>query len=256
VDDASAAALEAAIADAGLLLVRLEKYRDPGGAEDLRRRAQTLGDRARRLHHRGALEASAAALLAEARELVAALQGAVGAVHARPSYRDAVAAHARGDAEALVRTLPRIFADLEPAALAGDVFHAVPWRRRGRPRRPEEVAAEITRLRDAGLVAEGNDLAPGVDPDLPAVVLQAGPPEDEPIALRIPASAVTGPAFRFRDDDELLVHVPRLCVPFVVRLRPDLDADALEEAGGLDYGPYRSGVAAALRDAGVPVDPD
>lgn len=255
--DATVVELEAAVADAGLLLVRLEKYR-AGARPDalaLRRRALDLGDRARWLHHRAGLDAAAAqALLDETRALVAALHAALAAVRDAAPYRAAVAAHAAGDAAALARLVPEIFDGLEPFAPAGELFHAVPWRRRGRPRPPAELAATVAGLCADGLAPDGDDLAPGVDPGLPAVVLEPEAPDDEVVTLRIPSAAVPAAAFRRVEGGEVLVYSARLRAPVTVRLRAELDADALEEAGGIDYPPYRAAVRAALTAAGVPVD--
>ena len=64
--------LESAIADTGALLVQVQKYRrgtEPEGAA-LARDAMALGDAARRLHRRDALETAAVtALMAEAHAL-------------------------------------------------------------------------------------------------------------------------------------------------------------------------------------------
>jgi len=255
-DDATVVELEAAVADVGLLLIRLEKYRAGTGPDALalRRHALDLGDAARRLHHRAGLDAAAAqALLGETRALIAALHAALAAVRDAAPYRAAVAAHAAGDAATLTRLLPEIFDGLEPVAARGDLFHAVPWRRRGRPRPPAELAAEVAGVCAEGIAPDGDDLAPGVDPALPAVVLEPEPPDDEVVVLRIPSTAVPA-AFRRVDGGEVLVYCARLWAPVAVRLRADLDADALEEAGGIDYPPYRAAVRAALSEAGVPVD--
>jgi len=256
-DDATVGDLEAAIADVGLLLVRLEKYRAGTGPEALalRRRALDLGDQARRLHHRAGLDAAPAqVLLDDVRTLLGALHGALAAVRDTPAYRAAVAAHSAGEAAALVGLLPEIFDGLEPFVATDDLFHAVPWRRRGRPRPPAELAAEVARLRADGLAPDGDDLAPGVDPALPAVVLDQEAPDDEVVVLRIPRAAIPAAAFRRVEGGEVLVYCARLRAPVVVRLRAELDADALEEAGGLDYPPYRAAVRAALTSAGIPVD--
>ena len=256
-DDATVVELEAAVADVGLLLVRLEKYRagaDPD-ALALRRRALDLGDHARRLHHRAGLDQDAAqALLDETRALAGALHAALAAVRDAAPYRAAVAAHAAGDAAALARLVPEIFDGLELFAAGGDLFYPVPWRRRGRPRPPAELAAEVAGLCANGLPPDGDDLAPGVDPALPAVVLEPQAPDDEVVVLRVEATAVPAAAFRRVEGGEVLIYCVRLRAPVAVRLRPELDADALEEAGGIDYPPYRTAVRAALSTAGIPVD--
>src|SRR5206468_3705568 len=78
--------------------------------------ALALGDEARRLHRRDALDAAGAArLLAEARALAERLRALLDEVRAGPDYRAAVAAHRAGDRAALARLLPAIFAGLELA---------------------------------------------------------------------------------------------------------------------------------------------
>ncbi len=256
-DDATVEELEAAIADVGILLVRLEKYRAGAGAEALalRRRALDLGDRARRLHHLAALDAAAAqALLGDVRALLATLRATLASVWHSAPYRAAVAAHAASDASALVKLLPGIFAGLEPYVPSGDLFYAVPWRRRGRPRPAQELAAEVATLRAEGLAPEGDDLAQGVDPAMPAVALDPKVPDDEIVVLRLPRTAIPDATFQRVQGGEVLVYCPRLRAPMAVRLREELDADALEDAGGLDYAPYRAAVWAALAAAGIPVD--
>src|SRR5437870_2399153 len=100
-DEALVGELEAAVADTGALLVRAQKYRRGAGPEGsaLAREALALGDAARRLHRRDALDAAAATrLLDEAHALAARLRALIAAVREAPEYRAAVAAHAAGDA--------------------------------------------------------------------------------------------------------------------------------------------------------------
>src|SRR5207247_951179 len=109
------------------------------------------------------------------------------------------------------------------------------------------------RARSEGLAADGDDLAPGVDPGLPAVALTAEPPPGEPIVLRLPAGAAPAPVCRLSDTGDYLVHVARLCGPFTVLLRATLDPEALEETP-VDYPPYRAEVLAVLSTLGIPVE--
>jgi len=77
VDEGLVTELESAIADSGALVVRAQKYRRGAGPEGaaLLGAALALGDEARRLHRRDALDAAAAAhLLAGARALAERLQ--------------------------------------------------------------------------------------------------------------------------------------------------------------------------------------
>ena len=145
-DEGLVTELESAIADSGALVVRAQKYRRGAGPEGaaLLGAALALGDEARRLHRRDALDAAGTArLLAEARALAERLRALLDEVRAGPDYRAAVAAHRAGDRAALARLLPAIFAGLEPAPAPGDFFAALAWLRRGRPRPAEEVVGEV-----------------------------------------------------------------------------------------------------------------
>lgn len=250
-------ALEVAIADLGALLVRAQKYRRGSGAEgtDLARAASALGDTTRRLHRHDLLDiATTARLLGEATGLRDRLLALLTAVHAAPEYRAAVAAHAAGDGVALAATLPAVFADLEGAPLPAALYRALPWRRRGRPRPVADVATECVTLQHDGFIADGDDLSPGADPELPAIVLQDAPPTDEAVAARIATASLTLPVHRLSDLGDYLVHAPRLRVPFAVWIAPALPAEE-EETTPLDYPTYRRQLIAALSGAGLSVEP-
>jgi hypothetical protein len=248
VDEALVTELESAIADTGALVVRIQRYRrglDAEGAA-LLAGALALGDAARRLHRRGRLAAAEVEhLLAEARGLAGRMRGLLAAVQAAPEYAAAVAAHAAGDQTTLARLLPAIFAGLDRATRAIPLYAPVAWRRRGRPRPAAEVAGEVVRLRDEGLEAEGDDLSPGADPALPAVVLRAEAPEDEPVLLRFAPGAVALPVFRLADTGERLVYTPRLRAAFTVVRLP---ADELE-ASPVDWERHRGEIVQALAAA-------
>ena len=127
-DEGLVTELESAIADSGALVVRAQKYRRGAGPEGaaLLGAALALGDEARRLHRRDALDAAAAApLLAEARALAERLQALLAEVRAGVDYRAAVVAHRAGDRATLVRLLPAIFAGLEPAPAPGDLSYMI-----------------------------------------------------------------------------------------------------------------------------------
>jgi len=247
--------LEAAIADAGALIVRLAKYRRAAAPDAVAaiRDALAVGDAARRLHRRDTLgDAAAADLLARARALTDRLHALVRSARESASYRAAVAAHAAGDQRALARALPEVFVGLVPVNDVPELFTSVAWRRRGRPEPARDVAAAIVHLRDEGLPAEADDLAPGQDPDLPAIVLDAVRPPDELIVLRLPAGTTPHPVYRIEATGEHLVYARRLRTPFRVRVGHDLgDEQARVE---LDVAAYRADLAAALGAAAVPVD--
>jgi hypothetical protein len=256
-DEALVGELEAAIADTGALLVRAQKYRrgagDEGGA--LVREALALGDAARRLHREGALdEAAGRRLLAEARDLVGRLQALIVAVRATPDYRDAVRAHEAGDHATLMRLLPGIYAGLEAAPGPGDLFTPLAWLRRGRLRPVAEIVAEVLESRTEGLLADGDDLSPGADAELPAVVLRADPLE-EAVVLRVPAAALPAPVLRLVESGDHLVHVARLRAAVSVRLadRPG-DEDLRVEVAPADWARHCAALARALAAAGVPVE--
>ncbi len=241
-DEGLVTELESAIADSGALVVRAQKYRRGAGPEGaaLLGAALALGDEARRLHRRDALDVQA--LLAE--------------VRAGVDYRTAVVAHRAGDRATLARLLPAIFAGLEPAPAPGDLFAALAWLRRGRPRPAEEVVGEVLAARAEGLAGEGDDLSPGADPELPAVTLRSDAPPAEPLVLRLPATALPAPVLRLVESGEYLVHAARLPAPFALRLaaRLESDEDLRVALAPADYTRWRDVLARALAAAGVPVD--
>ncbi len=248
--------LEAAVADLGTLLVQVGKYRRGTRPEAtaLHRAALALGDEARRLHRHDRLDPEAARpLLAEAERLRDRLHALVAAIRSAPQYRAAVAAHARGDRAALAAALPAIFASLEVVPCPPDLFHPITWLRRGRPRPAAEVAADVARARTEGLTADGDDLTPGVDPALPAVVLSAEPPPGDPVVLRLAAAGAPAPVCRLTDTGDYLIHVERLRAPFTVLLAATLAEDELEETP-VDYPGYRRELAAALAGLGLVVE--
>jgi hypothetical protein len=260
VDEALVSELESALADAGALLVRAQKYRRGAGPEGdaLAREALALGDAARRLHHRGTLDDGAThELLAQARTVADQLRALIAAVRADPGYAAAVAAHAARDAPTLVRLLPAIFAGIEPTPPVASLHAPVAWLHRSRLRPPAEVANEIVAAREKGIPAEGDDLSPGADADLPAVVLTADLPPGEPVVLRLEAGTVRGPLHRLVESDERLVHVPRLAVAAtaVIAERLALDEQLRVEIEAADWTRFRAALVGTLAAAGVPVLP-
>jgi len=254
--EATEGRLEAAVADMGALLVQVDKYRRGAGPEAtaLRRAVLALGDAARRLHRRDRLDAGAAAsLLAEAEQLLERLRDQLAAIRAAPEYRAALAAKTQSDPRALAGALVTIFAGLELVPRPPDLYHAVAWLRRGRPRAAADVAAEVDRARSEGLAADDDDLARGVDPALPAVALTAEPPPDEPIVLRFPSATLPAPVCRLADTGDYLIHVERLRGPFTILLRATLDPDTAEETP-VDYPSYRAELRAALSLLGISVE--
>lgn len=253
-DEAAVTALEAAVADAGALLVRAERYRgaEPAHAP-LAREAHLLGDEARTLHRRGALVADAAStLLGRVRTLATRIEAVLADVGAAPDYVAAVAAVATGDHAAALRLLPAVFVDLAPVPTPGPLYQAVPWRRRGRPRPVPDLVADVIRARDEGLTPEGDDLSRGADAMLPAVVLLDTPPADEPLVLRLDPARIGPRVLRLADTGEYLVHVPSLRALAGVHVAAELPPDELE-ASPVDYQRFRRELGAALEGAGISV---
>ena len=251
----AAAELEIALADAGLLLVELEKFRTPdaGRAASPRSAALGLGDRARRLHRAGALDERAAApLLREARSLLDRLRAELSDLRAAPAYRAAVAAHRGGDHAALATLLPAVLDGLEPLTEPPAVFRPVPWLRRNRPRPPTDIAADVLRLRETGVAGEGDAAARGVDPALPAVAVFVAAPVSDPVSLRYDPGVLPPAVFRMRDTGELLIHVPVLRAPFAVQVASALDLDEVGEIA-VDFAGYRASLQESLDRLGLPV---
>jgi hypothetical protein len=246
--------LETALADAGLLLVELDKFRaahDAAG-DDLRATALALGSRARRQHRAGALgDAAAASLLAEVLALLDRLRERLRSIRQGADFRRAIAAHRGGDLPVLAATLPAIFAGLRHVTDPPPLFHAVTWLRRSRPRAATDVVADVLHARDQGLPAEGAADAPGTDPELPAVALATDEPLADPVVLRFAPEALPGAVYRLEDTGAHLVHVPCLRAPFEVLVPRALDPDELGEIS-LDHGRYRRALLDALTDAGLP----
>ncbi len=254
-EEPAGSALEVAIADAGQLLVELEKFRMPeaGAAADLRAAALALGGRARRMHRSGTLDdAAAARLLREAEALVVQAREQLRHLRNAPTFRAAVTAHRDGDCTTLARLLPILFTGLEHVPQPPVLFHVPTWLRRNRPRPAGDVATEVAHLRDQGLAATGDAHSPGSDPDLPAVMLLAQEPVADPILLRFAPGALPPAVFRLEDGGEHLVHVPQLRAPFTIVVPECLDAGELGDVV-LDHVRYRGELLEALARAHLAV---
>jgi hypothetical protein len=246
-------ALEALIADVGHLLVQMEKFRahrEPE-ARALRADCLAIGDRARRAHRRGTLDAAlAGALAADAARALARARAWLVACRDRPAYRAAVAAHARADWPTLAATLPDVFDGLAATTPPVALYAPVAWQRRGRPRPPVEVAEDCARLAREGLAGEGEPDVPGADPALPAVVLRGEPPLGEPACLVVGGGDLPPCVLRLEATGDYLVPARRLVVRVAVRLARD---DAELDEWTLDPAGYRAELAAALAARGVAV---
>ena len=252
--DEPAGTLELAVADAGRLLIELEKFRASreGALAALRSEVLALGDRSRRLHRAQRLDEGEAAMLREGHQVIERLRAALQSLRESPTYRAAVAAHASGDHAALAGLLPLLFEGIEHVSTPPALFHAVPWLRRNRPRPARDVVAEIVRLLHEGIAPEGDLLAWGTDPALPAVELLDEPPPADPLIARFSAGWLPPAVFRLSESGTYLVHVPVLRAPFEVLVAESLDPEELGEIT-VDQGAYRDDLLAALQRAKVAV---
>ena len=252
--DEPAGTLELAVADAGRLLIELEKFRASreGALAALRSEVLALGDRSRRLHRAHRLDEGEVAVLRVGHQVIERLRAALQSLRESPPYRAAVAAHASGDHAALAGLLPLLFEGIEHVSTPPALFHAVPWLRRNRPRPAQDVVAEIVHLLHEGIAAEGDLLAWGTDPALPAVELLDEPPPADPLIARFSAGWLPPAVFRLSESGTYLVHVPVLRAPFEVLVAKSLDPEELGEIT-VDHAAYRDALLTALRYAEIAV---
>lgn len=245
--------LETSIAELGNSLVALEKFRTvPADVGALRRRAIDLGDDARRLHRRGRLDVDAArALLASVHGLAATLGALLAERRSSALYREAVAAHVQGDT-ALRQIVPELFAGIVAIEPPTALYHAFSWYRRGRALPPAELARSVEALRHEGLAADGDPIARGRDPELPAVPLEETPEPSAPASARWRDRDLPPLVFRLVETGDVLVHVARLSAPFEVFVPVTVEGDEAEDFLP-DYPPYRDALRLALETAGLPV---
>jgi len=251
VDDDVVSALEAAIADVGMLLVQMDKFRagETGDARRLRAAVLTIGDRARRAHRHGALDGALARELdADVAAARASLVDWLARVRASGDYRRAVDALARGDRVTLRATLPALFAAVRAVDAPPVLFHSVDWQRRGRPRPAADVAREVARLAAEGLPAENDATTLGVDPELPGVVLLTAPPIGAPVHLVLRGDARPAWVLELESGDAVAPGAA-LRTSFAVGLA-EPDTDELDE-WTLEPAAYRDELAAAMRAQGL-----
>lgn len=245
--------LETSIAELGNSLVALEKFRTvPADVGALRRRAIDLGDDARRLHRRGRLDVDAArALLVSVHGLGDTLAALLAERRTSALYREAVAAHAQSDA-VLRRLVPELFAGIVAIEPPTALYHAFSWYRRGRPLSPDDLARSAATLRHDGLAADGDPIARGRDPELPAVPLEEAPEPSAPASARWTGADLPPLVFRLVETGDVLVHVSRLAAPFEVLVPLTIVGDEAEDFLP-DYPPYRDALRLALETVGLPV---
>jgi hypothetical protein len=253
VDDTRAAALEQAIADLGELLVQMDKFRARRDeARALRTACLAIGDRARRAHRHGALDAALATELeVDTAAARAALDAWLASVRSGPPYRAAVASLAAGDRSAATAALADVFDDVRVVLPPAVLYHPVAWQRRGRPRPAAELVDELVRLRSDGLPGDDDPAAPGVDPALPAVRLHTEPPLGAPIHLVVAGAMLPSPVLLLGTTGDVLVPGPQLAVPFAVGLADPDDEDL--DAWALDPAALRRDLADALAARGIPL---
>jgi hypothetical protein len=248
VDDDVVNALEHAIADLGSLLVQVEKFRVDDEAVALRAACLGIGDRARRAHRHGTLDATLATeLSADAGAARAALAAWLDALRASSRYGRAVSALTAGDDDTLRDALPALFAGVTVRSPSPPLFHPVPWQRRGRPRPATEIADELAAWRADGIPGDGDPASPGVDPALPGVQLSTAPPDGAPTHLAIPAGAAPW-MLSLDATGDAVVPGARRRLPFTVVLA---DADDDVDAWALDPVGFRRELAAALAARGL-----
>jgi hypothetical protein len=254
VDDDAVTALEVAIADLGTFLVQMDKFRaaETDEARALRGAALAVGDRARRAHRRGALDATLASeLSADVAATHAALAAWLGTVRTSATYRRAVDALGRGDDLALRASVHELFAGVRVVEPPAALFHAVTWQRRGRPLPAADVVTGIVRLRDDGLPPEHDETTAGVDPELPGVILQVAPPLGAPVYLVFRDAARPAWVVELPSGD-VVVPGSTFGARFTVGLA-DPDDDELD-GWTLDPATYRRELTAALRARDLPID--
>ncbi len=246
--------LEQALADCGLALVELEKFRaaQRGAVPALRARALTIGHHARRLHRDRRLDdrTVAANLVDDALTVRTRLREAAHRLRATPTYRAAVEAHRAGRHGDLAALLPALFEGLEFVPAPPPLFHPIPWLRRNRPRPPADIAADLVHLRQHGVEADSDALAPGLDPDLPAVPLTMEPGGGNPVLIRFQPGRLPPAVFRLRPAARFLVHVAHLTAPFTVIAPKTLDPEELGEVS-IDHPRYRERLLEAFAARGI-----
>ncbi len=250
-------ALEAQIAEIGRLAGEGDRYVvvRSGGASTLLDESLALAGEARRLHRRRSDDPGAVASIVERLGAIAARYGTLlEKARTADDYLAAVAAWRAGDAPALARLIPAVFADVTRADVGGFLHYPVAiMGRENRPIDPATVAARVARLVAEGLEPAEPGSGTASDAALQAVLLYpCWSALDTPAALRLGAATLTLPLFRLGAADEILVYTGRLTGHFDVVLAATApDQDRWPEVG-VDYAQYRDALAAALAAAGHP----
>jgi hypothetical protein len=245
------AAVEDRIAEVGTLAAEADRYRwaRAGDGPALLNESLALGATARRLLRdaAGAAGDPLARLLTALRDLAGRYRTLLDAVHGDPEYRAAVAAWAAGDAPTLARTIPAVFADVEPAPTCAALYHPVTVAgRRGRLAAAPTLAAELETMCTKGLVAAEGGAIPATDASLRAVPLHADwAALDTPVALRVDPRTIPLPVFRIAASRDHLVYTERLRARATVVLARHADPQRWPELG-VDYVDFFTAMTAAL----------
>jgi hypothetical protein len=191
--------------------------------------------------------------------LARAVESSAGAVrhlleefHSSPSYRALLDALARDDDDASRQLVPQVFADLEPATAAGDLFWPLGAKRGEGLLDPEAAAEAVTRMAHEGIEPQAGP-GVGADASIRPIRFFAGIAGiDVALWVIVAGERVSAPAFRAPELDEVLVYARRLRAPFSVGLRRESPDDWLElRVGG--YEPYRERCRELIAARGVVV---
>jgi hypothetical protein len=221
--------LERCVSEVGVLAAEAECYRtfQEGDGPTLLKEMLSLTGEARDLGRQDDRDAAAVRRMTDQFATLAARhQSLLHAVRTGREYHDAVAAYRSEDAEALRRSIPAVFADVEPAPHVGTYYYypVSVSGRRGRVADPAALASRLAALSSEGSPAAEPGEAPGTDAAFRAVVLQECWDDlDTPVALRISATRLTVPAFRFAPTEQILVYASHLTAPATVALARSAD---------------------------------
>jgi hypothetical protein len=250
-------AVEDRLAEIGVLAGMAERYRlvRERGGPALLDRGLALAAEARRLYRSATGDANEVArLAARCGETAACFGTLLDAARAAPEYVAAVAARRHGDVAALVRLIPAVFADVEPATGVRTLYHPVATTARGsRVRETDGLAAELSRLCTEGIPAAEPGEGPGTDDALTAVILYDDWERvDSPVAVGLDAAALGRPIFRVADSTMLLVYAERAAAAgAAVVLARAPGADRWPDLG-TEYADFATALRAALDRRGCP----
>ena len=232
--------IEARIVAIGEFLEIARRYRPLAAeSESLYRTAARIGAAVRKASRApGEPPAGLAALEQELESALEQPRRALADLLASPRYRALLESLAAGNRAQVSRLVGELFADVEPATLAGPLYFPLAAKRGEGVLEPEAAAEAIQRMSVDGIEPQPG---PGVGGDAsvrPIRFFEGSSGIDAAILVIVAGESVTEPAFRAPEMGELLVSAERLRVPFEVGLRSQSPDDWLEvRAGG--YLQYR-----------------